>query len=68
LVSDGRCFDDILSSYSHSADLIFLGLATPKDNFSQYYRNWQRRTQNLPTTVFVLASTGFPFEEVLSKN
>ena len=67
-VSNGRSFDDILYSYSHNADLIFLGLATPKDNFSDYYRNCQLRTHNLPTTVFVLASTGFPFEEVLSKD
>lgn len=68
LKSDGRSFHNILYDHSQDADLIFLGLAEPKENFAKYYHTWQLRTQFLPTTVFVLASPGFPFEEVLSKN
>ncbi len=68
LVSDGRSFDDVLYDNSKSADLIFLGLATPNENFAQYYQNWQNRTKHLPDTIFVLAAPGFPFEEVLAKN
>jgi amino acid transporter len=67
-ISEGRSFEQILSSYSAQADLIFLGLAAPQNNFAEYYQQWQQRTQNLPSTVFVLAAPGFPFEEVLSKD
>lgn len=68
ILSNGRSFDDILHSSSQSADLVFLGLAIPKEDFAEYYQTWQRRTDGLPSTVFVLAASDFPFEEILSKN
>jgi amino acid transporter len=68
LVSEGRRFYDILHESSGDAALIFLGMATPRDNFDfrSYYENLQARTANLPTTAFVLAAPGFAFGEVLS--
>ena len=68
IFSEGRSFEKILCSSSHNADLIFLGLATPKEDFGEYYHTWQTRIHNLPSTVFVIASPGFPFEEILTKN
>lgn len=66
LVAQGRSFQAILHESSQSADLIFLGVAEPKENFSSYYETLQNKTINLPTTVFVLAAPDFAFEEVLS--
>jgi amino acid transporter len=67
IVSNGRSFDDILASTSRTADLVFLGLATPSDNFSDYYLDLKQRTDLLPTTMFVLASEDLEFAEVLQK-
>lgn len=68
LVSEGRPFYDILHESSGDADLIFLGMATPREDFDfrSYYENLQARTANLPTTALVLAAPGFAFGEVLS--
>jgi hypothetical protein len=67
IVSDGRTFDDILASTSRTADLVFLGLATPSDDFCAYYLDLKRRTDSLPTTMFVMASEDLEFSEVLQK-
>ncbi|MEB3359973.1 MAG: Na-K-Cl cotransporter [Synechococcales bacterium] len=67
IVSEGRSFDVILQETSAKADLIFLGMATPDENYSQYYEALQRRTVNLPTILFVLAAPGFAFTEVLAE-
>ncbi|MGK7877080.1 MAG: amino acid permease [Xenococcaceae cyanobacterium] len=67
LVADGRPLDGIICSSSQKADLIFLGMATPGDNFTQYYESWQARTANLPSILFVLAAPGFDVAEVLNK-
>ncbi|NEP87525.1 MAG: amino acid permease [Okeania sp. SIO2C2] len=66
LVSNGRSFYDILHESSQNADLIFLGIRTPGENFTQYYEDLQSKTANLPSTVFVLAAPGFSYGEVLS--
>lgn len=68
LVSEGRSFYDLLHESSRDADLIFLGMARPADDFDfrAYYENLQTRTADLPTTVFVLAAPGFAFGELLS--
>ena len=67
IVAAGRSFDEILRVSSHTADLVFLGLAIPDENFSQYYQSLQKRTAGLPTTIFVLASEDLAFAEVLQK-
>ncbi|MCA1994502.1 MAG: Na-K-Cl cotransporter, partial [Coleofasciculus sp. S288] len=66
LVADGRPFDAILQEASQKADLIFLGIATPDDNFTHYYERMQARTAELPTTIFVLAAPDFAFAEILT--
>lgn len=68
LIANGRSFDEVLRESSQKADLIFMGIATPKDNFTQYYENLQLRTVNLPTIVFVLATSNFKFAKVLAED
>jgi len=65
LVSNGRSFETILRESSGDADLIFLGLAEPKDDFAAYYERIRQRLQGLPTTVLVLAAEDLAFGEVL---
>ncbi|WP_017661009.1 hypothetical protein [Baaleninema simplex] len=67
LVSDGRPFPEILRESSRAADLVCLGMATPRDgeDFSEYYGRLQAMASDLPTTLFVLAASDFAFEEVL---
>ena len=68
IVADGRSFEQLLHEVSADADLIFLGLAKPRENYGQYYETLQARTQGLPTTVFVLAAPDFGFEEILRES
>jgi amino acid transporter len=68
LVPEGRSFDEILQSSSKSADLVFLGVATPDEKFGDYYQQMQQRTKGLPTTIFVLAGQNVAFSEVLQKD
>ena len=68
IIADGRSFEQLLHEVSADADLIFLGLAKPRENYGQYYETLQARTQGLPTTVFVLAAPDFDFEEILSES
>ena len=65
LVADGRPFPEILHESSRGADLIFLGIAKPGDDFARYYENLQNLATGLPTTVFVLASQDVDFSKVL---
>ena len=65
LVSNGRSFNEILHESSKDADLVFLGMAEPDENFSTYYQNIQQRLDGLPTTVMVLAAEEISFGEVL---
>ncbi|MBF2080334.1 MAG: Na-K-Cl cotransporter [Synechococcales cyanobacterium T60_A2020_003] len=66
LVSGDRPFADILHESSQDADLVCLGMATPGENFTQYYENLQRMARDLPPTVFVLAAKDMPFSDVLA--
>lgn len=65
LVAAGRPFGEILLASSADADLVFMGLAQPGDDFPDYMANLQRRTEGLPTTAFVLAAEDVAFGEVL---
>src|SRR6056297_881602 len=65
IVSDGRSFDDILHESSMDADLIFMGMATPDENFAEYYQTIQKRLEGLPATVMVLAGEDISYGEVL---
>lgn len=68
ILAEGRPFNDILKHSSASADLVFLGLAVPEDNASEYYRILQTRLAELPPTVMVLASEDLDFSEMLQKD
>ena len=71
IVADGRSFEAIIHQSSQHADLIFLGMASPTQNFTNYtdyYERLHKRTANLPTTLFVLAEPEFDFEELLSQS
>jgi hypothetical protein len=66
LAASGRPFEDILRQSSSEADLVFLGLAEPRaEDLLSYYERLHRRTDGLPTTVYVLASEDLPFGELL---
>ncbi|WP_038025720.1 amino acid permease [Synechococcus sp. PCC 7336] len=67
--SVSRPFHVVLKETSQHADLIFLGMNAPKDNdYAQYYDELQQRTAGLPSTVFVLAASGFTFTDVLRQS
>jgi len=65
IVSEGRSFDEILHESSKDADLVFMGMAEPDENFAEYYKNIQSRLDGLPTTILVLAAEEISFGEVL---
>ena len=66
IIADGRSFERILQQTSRNADLIFLGMATPDENFVQYYEELQEKVAGLPSTAFVLAAPNFSFSEVFN--
>ena len=64
--SHGRPFFDILQESSGDPDLVFMGIARPEaGGFEEYYAELRRRTEGLPSTVFVLAAEEIAFREVL---
>jgi amino acid transporter len=66
IIAEGRSFPEILHSSSQNSDLIFLGMATPDDQFTFYYENLQAKISQLPTTVLVLAAPDFSLGELLT--
>lgn len=65
IVSEGKPFWEIIRESSASADLVFLGMAEPGDEFASYYGQLQEHTRGLPTTVFTLAAEELEFGEVI---
>jgi amino acid transporter len=66
LTADGRPFSEILRSESADADLVMMGMAEPDDAFGDYLRRINEWTRDMDaTTIFVLASEGIAFREVL---
>ncbi len=63
----GRDFDEVLKKHSSNADVVFLGLAEPDENFEAYYEKVQDRVDGLPTTILALASQEISYGEVLIK-
>ena len=68
IVADQQPFATILRQSSATADLILMGLATPDDNFAEYYTSLQQKTVDLPPTIFVLAAEDLAFSELLQKD
>ncbi len=65
IVSNGRSFNEVLHESSSDADLVFMGMAEPDENFNNYYEKIQKRLDGLPTTIMVLAAEEISFGEVL---
>ncbi|GAB4533259.1 MAG: hypothetical protein Tsb0014_18470 [Pleurocapsa sp.] len=68
IVADGRPFTEILHQSSRNSDLVFLGMAEPSNNFTQYYEQLQHKVTGLPSTIFVLAASEFAFGELLTES
>ena len=68
IVGNGRSFPQILRETSKQADLIFLGLPEPKKDFARDYWRLMSWTEELATTVFVLAASDYDYEEVLAED
>jgi solute carrier family 12 (sodium/potassium/chloride transporter), member 2 len=64
-VAGGRPFSEVLRKASADADIVFLGLAAPDENFRASYDRLQTMSEGLPSTVFVLAEGSLEFAEVL---
>ena len=67
IVAQDRPFNEILEQSSQNSDLIFLGMAQPSANFTEYYEQLQSRVADLPSTIFVLAAPDFAIGEVLAE-
>lgn len=65
IAAEGRSFDEILTKSSSEADLVFLGMATPNQDFINYFKSARKRIEKLPTTVLALAGQDVSFGEVL---
>ncbi|MDG5767114.1 Na-K-Cl cotransporter [Balneolales bacterium ANBcel1] len=67
LLANGRTFREIMPESSGDADLIFLGMAEPHDQFADYYYKMHKNLEGLPTTVLVLAAKDNTFGDILLK-
>ena len=67
LVSDGRPFVEIMRASSRHADLIFLGMREPDDEFLAYYERMRDTVDGMPTAAFVLAAEDMPFGDIVVK-
>ncbi|TVP50395.1 MAG: Na-K-Cl cotransporter, partial [Gemmatimonadales bacterium] len=65
IVAGGRPFPEVLREASANADIVFLGMAPPAENFREYYDRLQEMSEGLPPTAFVLATGNLEFSEVL---
>jgi solute carrier family 12 (sodium/potassium/chloride transporter), member 2 len=65
LVAGDRPFSEVLRTASADADIVFLGMAAPGENFREYYDRLQAMSEGLPPTAFVLAAGTLEFAEVL---
>lgn len=65
IIAGGRSFPEILAKSSQNADLVFLGLKEPDDNYAEYYTSLQGSTSGIKNKVFILAGEDVSFEEVL---
>ena len=68
IVVDERPFPQVLRESSQTADLVFLGLPEPKEDFIRDYTRLISWIEDLPTTVLVLSAPDYDYEEVLNKD
>jgi len=65
LVADGRDLHSIMKKESRDADVVFMGLKEPGEDFAEYFRDLHDRTTGLPATLYVLAAEAIAFRDVL---
>ncbi len=65
IVAGDRPFPEVLKLASADADIVFLGMAAPEEDFRAYYDRLQEMSEGLPPTAFVLADGTLAFSEVL---
>ncbi|WP_036484310.1 amino acid permease [Myxosarcina sp. GI1] len=66
ILGDERPFPEILHESSREADLVFLGLPEPDENFVSNYERLLSWSEDLPSTIFVLAASDYAHQEVLT--
>ena len=66
--SGERTFGTILTQASRQTDLVFLGMARPDntETFVDHYQKLEQLSQDLPTTVYVLAAPNIGFATILA--
>ncbi|MBR9989550.1 MAG: Na-K-Cl cotransporter, partial [Gemmatimonadetes bacterium] len=64
-VADDRPFAAVLRETSMDADLIFMGIAEPDDDFVSYFQHMQDMIVGLPPVALVLAAQDIDFADVL---
>ena len=65
IIAGDRNFPEILAESSRKADLVFLGLKEPDDEYVDYYKKLKANTSSLKNKIFVLAGEDISFEDVL---
>ncbi len=64
IIANQRPFDEILHENSQDSDLIFMGLAKPNKNYTDYFSSVQKRIKELPTTILALAAQEVSLGEI----
>jgi len=69
ICSQSRDVFETIRNSSEGASLVFLGMRAPEDDesveeYSRYYQDLLRRTENLPSTVMVIAAEAIDFHRV----
>lgn len=65
IVGNGRPIHEIMREVSRDADVVFIGMREPDENFAAYLDDLTTRTAGMPTTLFVLAAEEIAFRDVL---
>jgi len=58
---------EILHESSADADMIFMGMRQPGEDYVEYLERLTHLAEGMPTTAFVLASEDLPFAEIVLK-
>lgn len=66
LIGNGRPFPEVLREASADADVVFLGVRTPDEQFAAAYERQQQLAAGLPPTIFLLAGQEIAFADVLA--
>jgi DNA-binding NarL/FixJ family response regulator len=65
LESTGAPITEVIPAESRAADLVYMGLKKPDQDYSAYYRKLQQMLEKMPTTVLCLAADEVAFDFIL---